>query len=133
MVCRSSTSRSAAAWSPPASPRSPSARGRRCLPSTADVVAVILQGPLALARNSSCSFSGAAPDGPMGAAICAWRWRRMDQAIGRPSLSGDEDGAEVVHVGQGRAGDDLVAQGLEEAVPVVVGQARLGADPAPGG
>ena len=47
--------------------------------------------------------------------------------------SEDEDGAEVVDVGQGRAGDDLVAQRLEEAVAVVVGQARLGVDPARGG
>ena len=37
--------------------------------------------------------------------------------------SGDEDGTEIVDVGQRRAGDDLVAQGLEEAVTVVFRQA----------
>ena len=53
----------------------------------------------------------------------------------RPAFLGseDEDGAEVVDVGQRRPGDDLVAQSLEKAVAVVVGQARLGADPEPGG
>ena len=35
--------------------------------------------------------------------------------------SGDENGTEIVDVGQRWAGDDLIAQGLEEAVTVVVG------------
>src|SRR5471030_2295577 len=35
----------------------------------------------------------------------------------------DVDGAEVVHIGQRRPSDDGVAEGLEESVAVVVGQA----------
>ena len=38
-------------------------------------------------------------------------------------LGGDQDRAEVVDVGERRAGDDLIAQRLEEAVAVIVGQA----------
>ena len=44
-------------------------------------------------------------------------------------LAGDQDGAEIVDVGQGRSGDDLVAQRLEEAVAVVVGEARAWVEP----
>ena len=44
----------------------------------------------------------------------------------------DEDGAEIVYVGQGRSGDDLVAESFEEAVAVIVGKARLGVDPSLG-
>src|SRR4051812_39233039 len=40
--------------------------------------------------------------------------------------TGDQDRAEVVDVGEGRADDDLVADGLEEAVPIVVGEPLLG-------
>ena len=35
----------------------------------------------------------------------------------------DENGPEVVDVGQGRAGYDLIAERLEESVPIVVGDA----------
>jgi hypothetical protein len=53
---------------------------------------------------------------------------------GRPPLGcEDQDGAEVVDVGQGRAGDELAAERREEAVPVVVGQACLSVDLARGG
>ena len=41
----------------------------------------------------------------------------------------DQDGAKVVDVGERRAGDELIAQGLEEAVPVIVGEAGPRLDP----
>ena len=46
----------------------------------------------------------------------------------------DQDGAEIVDVGQGRAGDHLTTDGGKEAVTVVARQrlrraARLGVDP----
>ena len=37
-------------------------------------------------------------------------------------LVGDQDGAKIIHVGEGRAGDDGIAQGAKEAVPVVICQ-----------
>jgi hypothetical protein len=40
----------------------------------------------------------------------------------------DENGPEVVDVGQGRAGYDLIAERLEESVPIVVGETLLGVD-----
>ena len=50
----------------------------------------------------------------------------MSRPARPPSFgSGDEDGAEVVDVGQGWPGDDLVAERLEEAVAVVVGERAL--------
>jgi hypothetical protein len=33
----------------------------------------------------------------------------------------NEDGAEIVDIGQSGAGDDLVTEGLEEGVTVIVG------------
>src|SRR5690606_31246757 len=41
---------------------------------------------------------------------------------GAPPGSEDQDGAEIVDVGQGGAGDEGIAQALEEAVAVVVVQ-----------
>ena len=46
-----------------------------------------------------------------------------------PRGSDDEDGAEVVDVGQGRAGYHLITERGEETVPVVVGQRRCGVEP----
>jgi hypothetical protein len=41
---------------------------------------------------------------------------------GRPFLGlDDKDGAEIVDIGQGGTGDDLVTECLEKRVPVVVG------------
>ena len=45
-----------------------------------------------------------------------------------PAL-GDQDSAEIIDVGQGRAGDDRVAERREEAVAVVVGERSRGLDP----
>jgi hypothetical protein len=50
---------------------------------------------------------------------------------GRPFLgTGDENGSEIVDVGQSRTGNDLIAESLEEGVTVVVGQSRPGIDSA---
>ena len=52
--------------------------------------------------------------------------------LGRHATGGadDQDGAEIVDVGEGRAGDDQVAEGGEQAVAVVVGKARPRVDAA---
>jgi hypothetical protein len=61
--------------------------------------------------------SGLELAGPRVATILALRLRRMSARglRGRPFLgSEDEDGAEVVDVRQGGAGDDQIAQRFEE-------------------
>src|SRR4051794_17156000 len=54
--------------------------------------------------------------------------RRSAGPVRAPLLGHDQDCPEVVDVGQRRTGDHLIAQRLEEAVAVVVGEALLGVD-----
>ena len=49
--------------------------------------------------------------------------------VGDDRFIADEDGAEVIDIGQRRAGDDRVAERTEESVTVVVAETVARADP----
>src|SRR3954447_5267754 len=66
-----------------------------------------------------------------------WRSRILAIMVSRttpPRLAGfpaaDENGAKVVDVGEGRAGDDEVAGSGKETIAVIVGEPRLGVEAA---
>src|ERR1051326_3192516 len=89
------------------------------------------------ASNSVCSRSGLELAGPRVATILALRSRRI--GLFRPYCqrcavrAEDEDSAEIIDIGQGRAGHDKITERREKAVRIVARQRFLDGEATPGG
>lgn len=64
--------------------------------------------------NSDFSISGAALAGPTVATILALRLRCIGISSGLIAVSGDEYGADIIDIGQGRPGFDEIPDRVEE-------------------